>query len=283
MKTVLKITWVLLLFTLPFMANASTIYLFMVTANETGIGSVTDRQQMKGFIQQVGTMTGMDVEIKDFLLGDNAIGGEFNNLSPSSDDVVIFYYSGHGGNSGDGWPMFSANGAAYKSTRVYNRLKNEKQARLTLTIFDCCNHGEGRTTENRVDATRIGLHTRAKLALLFQKSKGDIRISAAAATKYAYGNANIGGYMTASLIEAITKIDIRTINDQRNIWSKTLELMKTETDEKCRIARRALQNPTVELSNVTTNVRGTNNGGSFETEDATAAPEDICHNCADGI
>ncbi|MBL0334334.1 MAG: caspase family protein [Chitinophagaceae bacterium] len=143
-----------------------------------------------------------------------------NKLSPGPDDIVIFYYSGHGfsfdQDSAHPYPQFDLRESRFDDITVatlnagdvYSKIKSKK-ARLNLIICDCCNSNLGllKPEGNSFALTAKSLMTwdRNFCSNLFMKSKGSIIATAAKQGQYAYGNTDVGGYFTSNLVTALEK------------------------------------------------------------------------------
>lgn len=69
------------------------------------------------------------------------VGRDIASLIIGKDDILVFYYDGHGYNEGkDKWPTLSLDGGSLWLTDVLKLLNNYKdKAKLILCLADCCN------------------------------------------------------------------------------------------------------------------------------------------------
>jgi hypothetical protein len=159
-------------------------------------------------------------EIKGSKFGKASVETALDNLKPATNDIVIFYYSGHGYSNGQNttqaYPQFDLRQSRFdditvatlNASDVYNRIK-AKNARLNLIITDCCNSNLGllKPEGKNFAQTAKSLMTWEKSFCydLFMKSKGSILATAAKKGQYAYGNTDLGGYFTSNIITAMEK------------------------------------------------------------------------------
>ncbi len=118
---------------------------------------------------------------------------EIDKMSVAHDDIIVFYYTGHGcrtRNTKTIWPNALLHNEIIPFSQITEKLF-EKKAALYVVILDCCNtlYGKGQNRENRrvftlqqYDKHRII----AGFQKLFTKSKGLIIASAASPYGYAY-------------------------------------------------------------------------------------------------
>ncbi|MCH5224979.1 MAG: caspase family protein [Muribaculaceae bacterium] len=123
-----------------------------------------------------------------------------SNLKCGPNDIVIFYYIGHGTHGtegGDKWPMMFM-GANYVDTLiplawVHDQLKS-KGAKLTATIGMCCNVYQGISRRDapsfKVNYGNISISDTEKEAIqrMFLENKGDILITSASPGQSSYGD-----------------------------------------------------------------------------------------------
>jgi hypothetical protein len=142
-----------------------------------------------------------------------------NNLKPGVNDVVIFYYSGHGYSAEqktNDYPQFDLRQSRFdditkatlNASDVLASIKSKK-ARLNLVFTDCCNSNLGLL---KPEGKNFALTTKSLLSWekafcydLFMKSSGSLLATAAKKGQYAYGNSDVGGYFTSNLTTAIEK------------------------------------------------------------------------------
>ncbi|MEM7120303.1 MAG: caspase family protein [Pseudomonadota bacterium] len=128
-------------------ARADTIWAVVVAdTNDPHIGySVgVDAGNVTRMLDDIAKQTDMDLKLQT--ISGNAftaksIDQALNNIKPGTDDVVFFYYSGHGERdlkSSDPWPEWNVNGQLVPYSDVLSRLDNGAP-RLVIALSDACN------------------------------------------------------------------------------------------------------------------------------------------------
>ncbi|OSZ79767.1 hypothetical protein CAP36_00435 [Chitinophagaceae bacterium IBVUCB2] len=207
-------------------ASGSSIHLIVVANTEDariGTSVVKDVNNLYSQIKDVATFLKLPLrytEVKGSKFGKASVETALNNLKPGSNDIVIFYYSGHGYSNEDNpaqpYPQFDLRQSRFDDIKVatlnasdvFNRIK-AKNARLNLIITDCCNSNLGllKPEGKNFAQTAKSLLTwdQSYCYNLFMKSKGSILATAAKKGQYAYGNTDLGGYFTSNLVTSLEK------------------------------------------------------------------------------
>lgn len=147
---------------------------------------------------------------------------EIDNLNVGNNDVVVFYYSGHGANlRNDKWPTLDLLDKPYWSSRILAKLNAKcEKAKLVLFITDCCNSyinsGISPTSSfNPIDDNNV-----AKLFTGFQGKKKVI-VTAAKPGTSSISDLRYGAWFGISLRQAIKE---NTSNDVSNpTWEKVMQ------------------------------------------------------------
>lgn len=183
------------------------------------------------------------VEISGDKFGKAALETALNNLKPGSNDIVLFYYSGHGysndRNAAEAYPQFDLRQSRFddilvatmNASEVYEKLK-AKPARLNLVITDCCNSSLGLL---KPEGKNFALTTKSLMSWeksycydLFMKSRGSVIATAAKKGQYAYGNTDVGGYFTSNLITAMEKY-LSKFQQGSPTWKQIIEEAQKST------------------------------------------------------
>lgn len=160
------------------------------------------------------------------------------NLSCGKDDIVVFYYLGHGGRAQIGkeeiasynqkypWPDLAFNKANTNESingltlnAIHSSLK-QKGARLTVTIGMCCNahssqykkHGTSTQSKRyKIVSKRFAKKVGQQL---FLKAKGDVLIASAQPGQFSYGG-SYGGQDVDCFTAALCEITDNYANNDR--------------------------------------------------------------------
>lgn len=212
--------------------NATTVatpaklhFILVANTNDPRIGYSVQKDviNITSQIKDVATFLGLPlnvVEVSGAKFGKANVEMALNNLKPGNNDIVIFYYSGHGysndRNANEQYPQFDLRQSRFddifvatmNASEVFDKIK-AKNARLNLVITDCCNSSLGLL---KPEGKNFALTTKSLMSWeksycydLFMKSKGSVIATAAKKGQYAYGNTDVGGYFTSNLITAMEK------------------------------------------------------------------------------
>lgn len=139
-----------------------------------------------------------------------------DRFQPGANDVVAFFYRGHGfrfSDQQDAWPMMSMRYSSFQPlesiaiSEVYRRII-AKGARLNLVFGDMCNNdiGISQPVSNSYTAMQSNLYpSEDKLRHLFLEAKGNVLSVAAKAGEVSWVNNAEGGLYTSSFFEALYK------------------------------------------------------------------------------
>lgn len=182
--------------------NAQTIHwiTFTDTAQDDAIGSWKMlNSKWINVVNAALAIKGYRYDIQDFcgiLATKKNCEEVIKNLKSWPEDIIVFYYIGHGGRSIDKRQKFpklkfvQSEGARYELSKIHDQLKS-KNARLTITIGMCCNYGQEPPSDNLALITYYGENEKPlideNIQDLFLKYKGDIIISSAKPNEYSFG------------------------------------------------------------------------------------------------
>ena len=172
---------------------------------------------------------------------DNAI----NAIQPGSNDIVVFYYSGHGFNdvqSNKKFPFLDLRDKTFQSfgdpytlniEDIYQRIK-AKNGRLNLVFSDCCNadpsqtnlmSSEGATTRN----SSIGWNIANCWSLFMDQKRQSILMTAASKGELSAGT-SAGGIFTYNFRESLEKLIGPFYNNAT--WNNILTTAQKQTIQK---------------------------------------------------
>lgn len=213
--------------------------------NDKNIGESCQSDQER-FVQELGlieTAIGCEEEWKVFV-GDDCnkpnLERTINELNCGPNDVVFFYYSGHGVHAGadpaDGWlPQMCLNYESYDQdkfvpvTYVRDRLA-AKGARLSLILTDCCNKDANWVSvkgflslQGEAPSTK-GINV-SKLKKLFHESRGTVMATSSKRGQVSYGPKQ-GGCFSVAFWEEMAKVE-QGLGEAS--WKSLLEATKKRT------------------------------------------------------
>lgn len=181
------------------------------------------------------------------------------NIKPSSNDIVFFYYNGHGfrwDDQKDYYPMMSlydskktfSNQYVVAVTDVYNAIV-AKGARLNLIFADCCNSkfGEnaplqqGNTLFSRV-SNNVSI---SRMNDLFINSKGTLLAAAAQPGEYAYSFSDYGSAFTQAFIKKLRN-ELSSNNTSaeanwKNIIDGAIKEARDKTTKECQTTQHGIR------------------------------------------
>lgn len=162
-------------------------------------------------------ITGADFSVQ-------AVRSALHNLRPGKDDIVVFFYSGHGFRwKGDTEYPFPQMGLYYGTPPSWNHMGafslniedvyktlQKKGARLNLVLSDCCNTIVNRRRSEIKDTSDIAMLPGVKymnkrtVSALFLQARASLLVSAAERGQEANCSRLYNGFFTYSLYETMT-------------------------------------------------------------------------------
>ena len=235
--------------------NTKLYLLFVanVTDKEIGIGDRKNMNEAISFFGKVKEFLGISAFIYDTLTGANfnkqTVLDKINNLNPGPNDIVIFYYSGHGYRKPkDGWPgpYIDLRDLVLDKNKRYldNSLSTEeilgmiqkKGARLNMIISECCN--DYVTTTNPIakdppisgkkGGFGINWSTKNCRDLFLNATPTTILAYAASPNQLAISNPDFGGYFSTFFRNSLeTNLGYSKTNVT---WDNVFDLTKQQTE-----------------------------------------------------
>lgn len=159
-----------------------------------------------------------------------------NNVRPSLDDVVLVYYTGHGGmmsQTDRRTFLYLSDGSLFRAELA--AAIQAKSCRLKLLITDCCSSYPMETQGNRPLAAGYAVETVGKSFIrnLFGEHQGFLHVNGATEGQYGWAHLRSGSHFTVSLLEAISS-DSDTNRDGFVGWGEVFELAKEGTTTRWR-------------------------------------------------
>ena len=203
--------------------SANLYVLIFANTEDEGIGCIHDVVNIGGFLRDVQNETGLELKAKVHMTLSKVapdklqaikswaqvldgwskadLDKELAALNPSKDDVVMFYYSGHGGrmsNKKGRWPDMAMQDKLVDLGYPMDVIaKKPTPPRLAISLGDCCNSFMDRSAEPK---TRAAKKT-AGLRPLFMDANGIVIASGSEPGQYSLGGSD-GGVFTNAYFKA---------------------------------------------------------------------------------
>jgi Caspase domain len=233
----------------PFFVEATHLISVIVADtldDDIGKECLCDFNKMVHLAARIAKYTNLDhtsITLKGSQVTPQTILKKIADMKVEPDDVVIFYYSGHGYRTrkmgaNPPWPIyeFSKKDQGLEAELVMHKLE-EKQARLLLAISDCCNvflkknETEPHLLRNQYKFQAPALppskenekNIEENFRRLFLETAGVIKIASALPGEYSYttDDPNLNG---AQYTIAFLKGFNREIKKEKANWSSILDL-----------------------------------------------------------
>lgn len=244
--------------------GGTTLHLILVTnSNDASLGSgfFANHKKIKSLFNDAAMASGMKVNIRE-ITGDGYtkqnVVSAINSISPSANDVVVFYYSGHGFRFKDQksqWPQMDLRQGTYQdmaanSLNIDNdvyKVLSKKNPRLLMVIGECCNVDLGVGTPSKTDPVTMApsgnLLNNTVVKNLFS-AKGKVLLATSKPYQASWYYITYGGYFCNSFISSfLNDVGVTSGKTQvswKDIFSSAISATKkrAETDEDP-----SLQNP----------------------------------------
>jgi hypothetical protein len=222
--------------------NNTKMHLFIVAntiISDIGTSCKVDEDRTANEFEDFAKVLNIKI-VKHIIDGNNfsksSVNRELDYFYPSSNDIVVFVYTGHGfrwTNQTSRYPSISLKYSSYENlsetnsyllSDIYDKI-TRKGARLNIVVGDCCNSSVGVSSRGG-DA---GLASRfatdgnvSKLEQLFMKTKGNLLIAAASPYETSCGSSRDGGYLISSFFQAINK-ETSYLNNANPTWDHIVQ------------------------------------------------------------
>ena len=220
MKRIIVILSMILLTCMAYGGNIHFICFADTDDAKIGKGVAKDVNLMLDFVMTLATQVGMEEQMKPaiVMMGDDCNSRKLlsllNDFKCGSDDVVIFYYSGHGVRSlkdASEFPQMCLGSYYQKDYVSLERVKEiieKKGPKLSIILGDCCN------SYSRVVLPKEGVLEAAAwpsrssrnskgLAKLFLETKGSVIAAGSSKGEYAWSNSSQGGFFTNGFLDEV--------------------------------------------------------------------------------
>lgn len=209
-------------------ASSQTMHtLIFVNKSEYGreLDRTADSENMEKFFTNVANCLGYRNNIRSHTgseFSTQYVDHEINSLQVGGNDVVVFYYSGHGANlRNDKWPTLDFLDNGYWSSRILAKLNTKcANAKLVLFITDCCNSYMDNSFTPVHSYNPTDVNNVAKLFTGF-KGKKKVIVTAAKPGQSSISDIKYGAIFGISFRQAIIE---NISNDANNpTWEKVLQ------------------------------------------------------------
>lgn len=221
--------------------KASDLHVILITdlkAHRIEAGMKKDLERLQKTTRSIAKNTGLNLKEKLFVgkkTDPQALFAHLRALDAHADDVILFYFSGHGfrtdPNPENKWPILAFEkaevGIQFEEIATFLQ---KKGARLTLLFADCCNHEitskKQAKPEPRILIKSVTKELKRGYCKLFLESSGILIVTSAKPGEFSYTNNVEGSLYTIALIKAIketVKLPFENIK-----WSTIIEDAKTK-------------------------------------------------------
>ena len=252
--------------------NAQTLHLInYCNTLDTIIGTQNDHDSTINEASLIASLIGYNIKFYEGV-GENCsnerLSEVLNSLKCGKDDIILFYYSGHGGRSPKDkseYPQMCLKYSGYEQNKWYpvhtviEKLQ-QKSARFTLVLTDCCNTPGSLVTPKSVLADKtepveLTEHEVGRYKKLFLESKGIVIATSSKKGQASGGSKEIGGLFTyvfwkIALPSAISGEIPATWNDILSLTSEILKI-KQEPVFEIHLQPAAIPTQTMPQQNVT--------------------------------
>jgi hypothetical protein len=202
---------------------------------DESIGCARDVANMKKSLCVIGEKIGFKVSTtilkpQDFVA--RTVIQKLKSLSFSRNNIVVFYYTGHGFNDENKrspWPTLFTRKQRLAGSAVVKYLQH-RPSRCSIIIFDCCNDktSMGKIVHSFRSATRPSLSYGDDLsgfASLLLETRGSVVMAAAKVGEKAEGGWATGGVFTEGLLLSVKKLG----SDKNLTWDALFQEASTRT------------------------------------------------------
>lgn len=157
-------------------------------------------------------------------------------LNVGNNDIVVFYYTGHGYNQNiDDWPSLAFNDKSYHSTKLLDALSTQAAAaKLIVFITDCCNKPIQSNFLPEEPQYYTSQYYEENVKSLFTNFTGKktVRLTASSNGEYSYsgtcGSRQVGAYFGRAFREMFKDY---TYNRTSVSWNEIIEGSKQRTKQ----------------------------------------------------
>jgi len=189
----------------PNLSTAATLHAILIgdtTDSSIGQSVKVDMKRLQNLVANISNHTGLTLNLSTVMgdqLSRSSVERAIESASIGSDDVVFFFWNGHGYSRGESvLPTMSLKRDSMGLSEVKTKL-SAKSPRLLIVIGDTCNVGSEGPVENRISGEKPENYRE-----LFLKYKGVILASGSKKGYYSWGNSVNGGFYTVQFLESLS-------------------------------------------------------------------------------
>lgn len=220
---------------------ASLQFVVLCDTLDPSIGTVQDLAQADAWAQTLASDTGLALHLQSLsgnVLTPAGARDLIRSLSPGSEDVIYFVYSGHGANPGDSqWPQFrfvtETSDPPVTFDEVVSALK-AKPHRLLIVLSDCCNVAMNSSPPPAALLAPSGPSDQAlkNVQHLFLDFQGTVLAAAASVGQYSLGDSSEGGLFLNTFMD-----DLNSLADRPSdlTWDEVLSATAADVTQQARI------------------------------------------------
>lgn len=194
----------------PSVSMAATLHAIIVAdtnASDIGASARVDVGRMGKFMRTVSENTGLRLNLQKITGNDltpNKVRNAVNRISSSSNDVVFFYWTGHGYNRGNSvlptMHIDANNDSLNVDLKEIANTLRRKNPRLFIVIGDTCNKP---LNVSRRDISLV-IRSSENYKKLFLQHRGEVLASGSKVGGYSYGGKDKGGFYTTAFLNSFT-------------------------------------------------------------------------------
>ena len=217
-KKTFFIFFTLSLLSIQILSFGADLHFMVIADDQTNIAKMCqlDQQRIREEAKRIALYSELNLKEKKFDYSTTSPGDIINwilDLKVQPDDVIIFYYSGHGYRFQEKdsiWPMLNILNSAYGlDFKIILEAIESKNARLSIAFADACNSFIDAQASKEQEPKRLKkqMQNLYQIALnykkLFRESSGMIAIVGSDVGQYSWCDELNGGFFTFSFLRAV--------------------------------------------------------------------------------
>lgn len=209
---VFSLVMLLLVDAQPTVAKAATLIAILVAdtaSDDIGEGVSVDLSRMSALVEDISANTGLELQ-KIILAGTNltrsGVANAVDQLIAGMDDVIVFYYSGHGARplgKTSNWPDLAFDDGFVDFGEILDVLQR-KQPRFLLALADSCNNYLTPELKQRERKLLPSAISQESYRQLFLKQSGSVLACGSQPGEVSYSHRATGGFFTSDFLNKLT-------------------------------------------------------------------------------